>query len=873
MQEFWINDQNDLVEFQSFLQEEKLKCEFSTKDDDGNAVLFAGDLKVHVPFKYLKYLEEKETPTKSQLQMEKAIEEFEKTKHLFKKPESVIKYDPLIFGKDSTEGITNITIDNDEVTIYNRDGSVETKEYQNWALGANWTEGATRLKGNQYFKYIKELPEDQWYNIKNNWNPYIWTPRTASEGFMLRSGMTYYKGMKVNDVSLLSFDIEATTLDKDSPDAQVALLSMTYRDKSGKITKRLFDIFDYDNIENMMFAASLFIKNTNPDIILGHNILSYDLPYLNQQVYLDWGKDGQFIIFDEKVSKMRKDGSQQYEYYNANIHGREIIDTFFLSLKYDIGREFPSYGLKAIEKHLGLVKEDRSWDFQTWPVKKLIEMRQAGTSEGLKKWQEFREYCADDSDSPIKMFDIMIPSFFYLCQSVPKTLQQMINEASGSQLDSLMIRSYLQDGYSLPKSSKKEEFEGAISMGVPGVYKNVRKVDVASLYPSIMLQYEIYDKKKDPNRHMLKILKYFRDERLTNKKLAKDTNDKYYDDLQNSQKIMINSMYGFMGAGYLLFNYPEGAGLVTRYGREILLKGVEWATGHTLEKVVKKTVKKDTEDEEDKYHWILGNKVNMGISQPSKNYTLVNVDTDSFSYTNGEAPTKEAFKAEIAELNKLYPDLIKWEDDGVYEKVIVVKAKNYVLVKDGKVKYKGSSLTDQKKEPRLLKLIEEYLDVLLNVETNKEEKILNIYKNCCKEVLNNFNVKDWVKKITITKSVLNPARANEQKPLNAIDEAIRKGVLSGKQEGDKVWLYLAIDGERQKVVKGEWAFYKKDNSPIMIPNDVYRVPELWNGKDQHIMYYLERIYDTTSILENVIDMTNFIKYHSSKGQKLLETLK
>jgi DNA polymerase elongation subunit (family B) len=412
-----------------------------------------------------------------------------------------------------------------------------------------------------------------------------------------------------------------------------------------------------------------YVIAKNPDIILGHNILGYDLPYLDKNSFpgLFWGKDKSRIIFDEKASKKRKDGSQQYEYFNAYFNGREIVDTFFLSLTYDIGREFPSYGLKSIEKHLGLVKDDRSWDFKTWPVRKLIEAKKAGNHE---IWNQFRQYCADDSDSPIKMFDIMIPSFFYLCQSVPKTLQQMVNEASGSQLDSLMIRSYLQDGYSLPRSSKKEEFEGAISMGVPGVYKNVRKVDVASLYPSIMLQYEIYDKKKDPNCHQLKMLKYFRDERLTNKRLAKETGDKYYDDLQNSQKIMINSMYGFMGAGYLLFNYPFGAAEVTRYGREILLKGVEWSTGHTLVKVVKSTRNEGTEDAEEKFHWIVGDKVGPGLG-----YKLVNVDTDSFSYTNDLLPTKEEFDAELKALNALYPKLISWEKDGkdgIFDKIIVV---------------------------------------------------------------------------------------------------------------------------------------------------------------------------------------------------------
>jgi len=715
--------------------------------------------------------------------------------------------------------------------------------------------------------------------LRESWNPRIWTPRTASEGLLIRTGMTYYKGMKVNQVSLMSFDLEAPGLDKNAEDAQVVLLSITYRSREGVIEKRLFDIFDYDeNPEEFWAAVNNYVREKNPDIILGHNILSYDLPYADENSPgLTWGRDGSRIIFDKKASKMRKDGSQQYEYFNGFINGREIIDTFFLSIKYDLAREFPSYGLKAIEKHLGLVEEDRTWDFQEWPVKKLIEAKKNGNNE---IWAKFRQYCADDSDSPIKMFDIMIPAFFYLCQSVPKTLQQVINEASGSQLDSLMIRSYLQDGYSLPRSSRKEEFEGAISMGVPGSYSNVRKVDVASLYPSIMLQYDIYDKKKDPHRNMLKILDYFRTERLSNKALASSTGEKYYDDMQNAQKIVINSMYGFLGAGFLLFNYPEGAAAVTKYGREILLKGVEWATGLTLNKVLKTVRNEGTEDEEERFHWIVGDKISAGLG-----YQLVNVDTDSFSYTDNTVPTKADFNSQILTLNNLYPELIKWEDDGVYEKVIVVKAKNYILKKhkdwckpkdldkngNPKVKIKGSSLTDQKKEPRLLKLLRQMIDVLL--VDGGDSELIRLYNDACREVAYNFKVMDWVTKKTVTKSILNPKRANEQDPKDAIDEAIKRGVIAGIQEGDKIWLYSAIDGERPKMQKGEPVIVKKTGEVKMIPNDIYRFPELWNGKDQDTKAYLKRIFDTARILENVVDIEKFPKYHSPKQAKALEALK
>jgi len=146
-----------------------------------------------------------------------------------------------------------------------------------------------------------------------------------------------------------------------------------------------------------------------------------------------------------------------------------------------------------------------------------------------------------------------------------------------------MVRAYLQDSLSIPAACEKQEFEGAISIGNPGLYKNVFKVDVASLYPSIMLQYNITDNHKDPDNRFIEAVKFFTEQRLEDKLLAAETGERIYSDLSNGRKIMINSFYGFMGAPGLNFNYPDGAAEVTRHGRDILIKAIEWATGSDYE--------------------------------------------------------------------------------------------------------------------------------------------------------------------------------------------------------------------------------------------------------------------------------------------------
>lgn len=770
----------------------------------------------------------------------------------------------LIFGRDQTQGVVNITLKDDRVHLYkeSKDGvTCEVIDYAPWVLSPRKLKPySERLKGEQFYKYITTTTTEKFLAAQDSWNRDMWLPRQTEECFTLCEGVTYFKGLKVEDVSILSFDIETNGL-KMNENSLVYLISNTFR-KNGKVVKKLFSVEDYSNDGHMIKAWCDWVREMDPSILTGHNIFAYDLPFLahchGQELPL--GRDGSGLVFASKLSKFRKDGSQQYEYHNARVTGREIIDTFFLSIKYDIARDFPSYGLKPIVKHLGLQKEDRTLIDASKINEYFSNRNKVGPAAAM--WPKVKTYAIEDSEDSLKLYDLMIPAYFYLAQSVPKTLQQMINEASGSQLDSLMIRSYLQEGHSQPRTSGKAEFEGAISMGLPGKYNWVCKADIASLYPSVMLQYNIHDPNKDPNNNMIKMLTYFRDERLLNKRLAKETGDKYYDDMQNAQKIMINSMYGFMGAGFLLYNYPKGAAEVTRKGREILLKGVEWATGYTLEKTVKNIVNEGTDDEKTQYSWTLGPKVSDG-----RGYTLVNVDTDSFSITNGNTISRTAFSEILVELNKEYPELIRWEDDGIYEKVIVLGAKNYVLVKDGKVKLKGSAITDQKKEPALTEMLGKMIKCLLSDE---DETLPMIYADYIKEAMNISDINRWAVKKTVTESVLNPKRLTEQKIYEAMLETIRTRVQEGYQEGDKVWVYNAVDGMKQEMKKGELVFYK-DGRPKMVPYRFLRDVRLY-ANDVDNFHYLDRVYNTVKIISNVTDMTNFKDYNLKSNREDLINL-
>jgi DNA polymerase elongation subunit (family B) len=408
----------------------------------------------------------------------------------------------------------------------------------------------------------------------------------------------------------------------------------------------------------------------------------------------------------------------------------------FLAYKYDIGRKYESYGLKKIIAQEKLEAEDRVFYDASQ-----IRFKYKDPNE----WKLIKEYCLHDADDALKLFDLMSPPFFYMTQSVPKSFQSMIESASGSQINSVMVRSYLQEKHSIPKASTTVEYEGAISFGNPGVYRNVFKVDVASLYPSIMIEYKVYSPQKDPNKNFLNLVQTFTERRLYHKRLAKE--EKYHDDMQAAFKIFINSCYGFLGSTGLNFNMPEGAALVTKIGRDILSKSIEWAG--------------------------------------QKTYSIVNADTDSISFTKANSSdfTNDEREDILKELNSLFPSSIRFEDDGLYKCVIVFKAKNYVLYDGKKIKTKGSAIKATTKEPALREFIN---SVIVSIIDNRND-YNDIYKSYVIEAMNIKDIKRWVSRKTISEKTLNPQRTNEQKIYDIIQN-------SSFVEGDRIYCFFKPDG-------------------------------------------------------------------------------
>jgi DNA polymerase elongation subunit (family B) len=749
----------------------------------------------------------------------------------------------LIYGKNSLERIVSIEIQDDTATIFREleDGSLDIQKHSNrfWVLGSRaFGSGWVKLAGDQYFKYGKQYTKFSDYLEDKKRLPYkeIYSVGNAVEALMIKDGFTMFKGMKHTDPSILSFDIETTGLEHNN-ESKVILISNTFR-KQGQITRKLFSYDDYNNCAEMIDAWADWVKDVDPSIMIGHNIYAYDLPYLNfcHSKYSDKGiKLGRLdkeIYFNAYPSKYRIDGSRDLNYHKAQIYGREIVDTMFLAYKYDaVEKKYESYGLKKIIAVEGLEKADRVF----YDASK-IRFNYTDPEE----FKLIKEYCKDDSDDSLTLYDLMVPPTFYLTQSIPKPFQLVVESATGSQINSLLVRAYLQDKHSVAKADDltDEVVEGGISFAVPGIYKNVFKVDIKSCYPSQILRFKLHDEKKDPNAYYYQLVEYFTLQRFEYKERHRETNDVFYKNLDAMAKIFINSSYGVANTSGLNYNSANVARKITRESRSIIDMALRWSSGNGYTFWAKRFYDAVQEKEEDRVYLSL-----TETELPNKyqhDFIIAPSDTDSISFCKSDMSefTPDELKTLLKEINEQSPDKVLWEDDGYYKTIIALKAKNYVLYDGKKLKIKGSALKASTKSEAMKEFTRRIIETLAYKPDSAHEELKKLYTEFVDEAMNITNIKRWSSRKTLSETMIKSTRKNETKVIDAI-----KG--SDYREGDRFFVFPKAD-------------------------DTLCLCENFTG-DYDKVHMLQNIWDTVSIFDTILPVKElFTNFSLKKNYKLLD---
>lgn len=491
----------------------------------------------------------------------------------------------LIFGKSGHKKIVGLEVNDSEAEVFTQDdtGTITSTIIPNkyWLLSNTKINSSfSRLEGELHYKYGRQ------YSVRSDWskdrsfyknvNEDVYSIWNEKEALQTKDGICYYQDLEPTDISVLSFDLETTGLNPEAKDARVILISNTFRSKNTKV-KKLFSYDEYETEALILEAWSNWVREMDPSILCGHNIFSFDLNYLIKRSQITrakmlLGRDNTELVQNNKPNDFRIDGSRDMEYNNVTCYGRELIDTMFLAYRYDgVEKKYDSYSLKVIIKQEGLEKEGR-----TFYDASQIRFNYTKPEELVK----IKEYCIDDSDDGLALFDLMCPAYFYLCQTSPRSFQHLHQSAPGALINGMLVRSYLQEGHSIPKADKLEKLEGGISFAIPGVYRYVYKVDLKSAYPSQILRFKLFDEKKDPKGNFYNLVKYFAEQRFYYKKMFKETLAKKWKDLDAAAKVFINSAYGACSTNGLNFNSNPVAAKITLETRNVIDMALKWASGH-----------------------------------------------------------------------------------------------------------------------------------------------------------------------------------------------------------------------------------------------------------------------------------------------------
>ena len=356
-----------------------------------------------------------------------------------------------------------------------------------------------------------------------------------------------------NQLRKIILDIETTGLDSRS-DRIIAIGCMR---ESGAV-----EIFMEMDEVSLLKSFLYYLSSVNPEVLLTYNGLNFDLPFIIARLN-SLGIKHPFKQSNQTrtIPSARVFGTpikvQEVFYKNTNH-----VDIYICVLRWDfIAKSLSlSHTLKNVALEMGLRSESRL----TLSHQQIQNCWQQG--EGSEGWQTIKQYLTFDLEDTKLIADKLVPQYWYEALIVPgMNLQQLALAGNATKWQRVLEHQYSKCNLS---ADSKLKFAGGLCVSVPGLYRHVAKVDVSSLYPSIMLKYGICSR-KDSKRIALSILKYLTEERLKLKAAAR-LGDMAAKQAESALKVLINSLFGFYGTGGVGFNDMEAAALVTAYGRRIL---------------------------------------------------------------------------------------------------------------------------------------------------------------------------------------------------------------------------------------------------------------------------------------------------------------
>ncbi|GGJ29720.1 DNA polymerase domain-containing protein [Deinococcus roseus] len=567
-------------------------------------------------------------------------------------------------------------------------------------------------------------------HLSDLWECYTMAPL---EQYLMLTGRTYFKGLRYEDLHRMQIDLETTSLSPE--DGHIFLISV--KDNQG-----LEVVLEDKSEKALLESLTRLIQQRNPDVIENHNLMGFDLPFLMRRaeqlgLKLLWGRDPGPL----EVVAIRYQDFTRY-----SVAGREMIDTLDAVRRHQfVTRDMASQRLKDVAKYFGVASPERVYIagekiYQTY----------------LSDPEQVRHYALDDVREVSAISERLMQPAFALSQMAPRSFERVAYAGTATGiLEPMLVRAYLQEKQALPCSqhmaSDTPHEGGAVYLFQTGVARNVVKADISSLYPSIMRQYQI-----GPRCDTLGVMTTLVDQltalRLEHKEQAKKASQEapYHNAIQAAMKLVINSAYGYLGAGKMArFADRNAADQITALGREILQQVL-----HELQ---------------------------------ARGMTLIEADTDGVFFSMPEHWTEQQGRQLVAEVSATLPELIHLDFEGWYPAMFSHQVKNYALLTaQGKLVLRGASLHSIRSEAFGSQFLKEALMALLQGDV---EGVHHAFTETVEKLrARAFKTRDVAMRIRLTKSsqqYLHRRSDRKESPYEAM-------LLSGREswsKGERILMY------------------------------------------------------------------------------------
>src|SRR5467141_4118627 len=593
--------------------------------------------------------------------------------------------------------------------------------------------------------------------------------------YLTATGRTLFKDLALEELKRMQLEVLAN-------DDHIMCISLS--DNSGWEQLIMVDPENAEASErDAIKQLTAIIKERDPDVIEGHDLFRFDLPYLvararKTKVKLDWGRSGGFLR--SRPSRLQI-AEKTIDYPKFVIDGRHFVDTFLLAQFYDVGmRTLSGFERVDVARHFGFCDSE---ELSSLTGKEL----QRAYIENDEKFRQ-RALCAVRETRAVA--ELLSPSYFIQAQIFPYNYQDVIVRGNATRINALFLREYFRRRHSIPEMPMVRGFEGGYTdIFFTGVARNVWHCDVASLYPSIMLQFDCFPATDQLQifRHLLTDLRTFRLETKAAMRAEKEPARQHHlQALQNTFKILINSFYGYLGFGQGHFADFDAAARVTQIGRDLLKKMIEWLNAHGAQ--------------------------------------VVEVDTDGIYFV---PPDKIDINELQKGLAKELPPGIEVEFDEQFAAMFSYKAKNYALLtKDGDMIIKGGALKSRGLEKFQRVFLEEMIKLIME---GKPEAIADLKNGFERKIRNGeWNI-DMLMKTDTLQDSLDKYRSKIAGSARNRAAAYELALASGRnyKPGDQISYY--VKATPKKVPAYEAAKLASEFDP--------------ENRDENVDYYVRKLDD------------------------------